>query len=92
MLRSFPVPYTAHELVLAGYRRRLGRRSRRSAQRSDTRATWNERWYACKQAHILFYVILIILALALLLPQYAAIAVFSAKVKGAALALVRRVL
>src|SRR5258708_17433163 len=69
---AFPVPYTAHELVLAGYR--MKSRERKPHTRARERLTiWADKWRASKQAHIGFYAVLMMLAFAMLLPHHRAI-------------------
>jgi hypothetical protein len=69
---TFPVPYTAHELVLAAHRRRTPPQKPgiKDRQKTEIRAY---KWRECRQAHVEFYVILIVLTLALLLPYHAEI-------------------
>lgn len=54
----FPVPFTAHAVALAGRGRQLQGSSK-----------WAERRRICKQAHALFYIVLMLLAFTSLLPH-----------------------
>lgn len=67
---SFPVPFTAHELGLAGHHQKLRGRSQRPAAAPKASKPSGERWRICKQAHIVFYFVLILLALAPLVSHH----------------------
>jgi hypothetical protein len=64
---AFPVPYTAHELVLSGHRKKSRPQSPHPQKASEILAA---KWSEYKQAHVGFYFVLIMLALSLLLPHY----------------------
>lgn len=55
----FPVPYTAHEIVLAGH----------TLAASDSTERWWNNWRVHRQAHIYFYAVLMLLALGPLVPH-----------------------
>jgi hypothetical protein len=71
---SLPVPYLAHELVIARLRERTKGRARGSSLQANTSAAVSGGWRVLREAHINFYAVLIFLSLASLLPQHRAIA------------------
>jgi hypothetical protein len=70
---SFPVPYLAHDLVLAKVQERSKSRGSGSSLPTNPSEQGNTRWRSLKEAHIGLYAVLIILAVASLLPQHRAI-------------------
>jgi|CZKK01.1.fsa_nt_gi hypothetical protein len=73
---ALPVPFIAHELVLAGRPATPRREARNLDKLRAVFRTWFDNWRLCRQAHIFFYLILIALALALLLPHHDEIAAY----------------
>lgn len=73
---ALPVPFMAHELVLAGRPAKLWTRNTKARQLKEILTSWLDKWRLCRQAHVFFYVILIALALSLLLPHHDAIAAY----------------
>jgi hypothetical protein len=70
----FPVPYTAHELVLSSHRPRpLHGRGQQHSATLQSPTPWADRWHVCRQAHIGFYILFALLALAPLLPHHRSI-------------------
>jgi hypothetical protein len=71
------VPYTAHEIGQAKYKgkqRLLAEQaSRGSFQIAALRSRWVRWWHVLEQAHIYFYLMLIVLSFCPLLPHYQAI-------------------
>jgi hypothetical protein len=70
---ALPVPFIAHELVLAGRPTTARGRVQRFPNLRGAFSAWFDKWRLCRQAHIFFYLILIGLALASLLPHHEAI-------------------
>jgi hypothetical protein len=69
-----PVPYTAHEIILAGLERKLsGRDPRKSSDENKLSRRSAQWWGVARQADVLFYFVLICLAFLPLLPRYGAI-------------------
>ena len=75
VFESFPVPYTAHELVLDVHRLKTRVRSQQSAQAKRSSMSWADKWRSWRQAHIGFYLVLGVLAFIPLLPHYQTIGV-----------------
>ncbi len=71
--RAFPVPYTAHELVLAGHRKGFFDRNPEAREPRDPSKEREDKWHSLRQAHVAFYVLLILLAILPLLPHHRAI-------------------
>jgi len=71
--KTASAPIWAHEIVQASYMERLlaQRRSRNPGQKTSLRDQWTRNWRIHKQAHVGFYLLLVLLAFVLpLLPRY----------------------
>jgi hypothetical protein len=70
---SLPVPYLAHELVRARLQKNSKSRTSQTPTPDNPSARGAEKWRTLGQAHVGFYLALILLAVASLLPQHRAI-------------------
>ena len=52
--RAFPVPYTAHELVLAGHRKGFFDRNPEAREPRDPSKEREDKWHSLRQAHVAF--------------------------------------